>query len=72
MDGAQICIGDCFGRFCIEPEYGRPVGMAANGQYLLWGRSRTVGPAFADVHRGVDSAELLYTTITCLDRIDLG
>jgi hypothetical protein len=28
MDGAQICVGNCFGRFCIEPEYvqlGRPL-----------------------------------------------
>jgi hypothetical protein len=32
MDGAQICIGNCFGRFCIKPESGRAVGNAANGQ----------------------------------------
>jgi hypothetical protein len=32
MAGAQIYIGNCLGRSCIEPEYGRAVGKAALGR----------------------------------------
>jgi hypothetical protein len=57
MDGAQICIGNCFGRFCIEPEYGRAVGKAANGQCLRWVDSATSIPEPAVV-RSVFHADL--------------